>query len=160
MLAFPSHTSYHKGLNKVLSFVVMGMSKDVLCISLCHVWNVCVHVCKTINWLFICCLIICNYIYIVVIHCGWNNNVAVQIVACWNSNIYTSSWLVIDTVSLSLLYTLDVSHSDESVKGLWVGQSGFRLHLLSNGAALTTQSHRSLTSYAISHSLSQMNRLR
>ncbi len=36
---------------------------------------------------------------------------AVQIVACWNWNIYTSSWLDIDTVSLSLLYTLDVSHS-------------------------------------------------
>ncbi len=26
--------------------------------------------------------IICNYIYIVVINCGWNNNVAVKIVAC------------------------------------------------------------------------------
>ncbi len=70
----------------------MGASKDFLCISLCHVWNVCVHVCKTTNWRFIC-LIICNCIYIVVINCGWNNNVAVKIVACWNWNIHTSSWL-------------------------------------------------------------------
>ncbi len=43
-------------------------------------------VCKT-NWRFIC-LIICNCIYIVVINCGWNNNVAVKIVACWNWDIY------------------------------------------------------------------------
>ncbi len=27
-------------------------------------------------------IIICNCLYIVVINCGWNNNVAVQIVAC------------------------------------------------------------------------------
>ncbi len=87
----------------------MGASKDFLCISLCLVWKVCdcVHVCKTTNWLFIC-LIICNCIYIVVINCGWNNNVAVKIVACWNWNIYTSSWL--DTRWVCL-YTLDVSHS-------------------------------------------------
>ncbi len=83
-----AHTSYQKRLNKVLSFVVMGESKDFLCISLCRVWtNVCVHVCKTTNWLFIC-LIMCNCIYIVISNCGWNNNVAVKIVACWNWNIY------------------------------------------------------------------------
>ncbi len=35
-------------------------------------------------------IIICNCIYIVVINCGWNNNVtlAVKIVACWNWNIH------------------------------------------------------------------------
>ncbi len=39
-------------------------------------------------------LIICNCIYSVVINCGWNNNVAVQIVACWNWYVFTSSsWL-------------------------------------------------------------------
>ncbi len=64
----------------------------ISCISrICRIWNVCVHVCKTTDWLCIYCLIICNCIYIVVINCGWNNNVAVQIVACWNWN--TSSWL-------------------------------------------------------------------
>ncbi len=30
--------------------------------------------------------------YSVVINCGWNNNVAVKIVACWNRNVF-SSWL-------------------------------------------------------------------
>ncbi len=55
--------------------------------SHCHVWNVCVHVCKTTNWRFICLIIYCNCLYIVVINCGWNNNVAIQIVACWNWNI-------------------------------------------------------------------------
>ncbi len=44
---------------------------------------------QTDDWII--CLIIC--MYIVVIICGWNNNVAVKIVACWNLNIYTSSWL-------------------------------------------------------------------
>ncbi len=93
MLTFAAHTSYQKRLNKVMSFIVIGASKDFLCISLCRVWtNVCVHVCKTTNWRFIC-LIICNCIYTIVINCGWNNNVAVKIVACWNWNIYTSSWL-------------------------------------------------------------------
>ncbi len=30
----------------------------------------------------------------VVINCGWNNNVAIQIFACWNWNVFTSSsWL-------------------------------------------------------------------
>ncbi len=89
MLAFAAHTSYQKRFNKVLSFVVMGVSKDFLCISpLCSVWNnVCVHVCKTTNWRFIC-LIICNCKYIVVINCGWNNNVAVKIVAYWNIYIF------------------------------------------------------------------------
>ncbi len=48
---FAPHTSYQKRLSEVLSLVVMGVSKDLL--SQCHVWNVCVHVCKTINWLFI-----------------------------------------------------------------------------------------------------------
>ncbi len=28
------------------------------------------------------CLIMCNCIYIVMSNCGWNNNVAVKIVAC------------------------------------------------------------------------------
>ncbi len=39
-------------------------------------------------------IIICNCIYSVVMNCGWNNNVAVKTVACWNWNIFTSSsWL-------------------------------------------------------------------
>ncbi len=105
-----AHTSYQKRFNKVLSFVVMGASKDCLCISLCRVWNnVCVHVCKTTKWRFIC-LIMCNCIYIVMSNCGWNNNVAVKIVAYWNWNIYYI-FMTRYTVSLSVLYTLDVSHS-------------------------------------------------
>ncbi len=37
--------------------------------------------------------IICNCIYSV-INCGWNNNVDVKWVACWNWNVFTSSsWL-------------------------------------------------------------------
>ncbi len=56
--------------------------------------------------------IICNCIYSVVINCGWNNNVAVKIVNFWNWNVFkSSSWLDnVDTVSLSLLYMLDVIH--------------------------------------------------
>jgi len=39
-------------------------------------------------------MIICNCKYSVVINCGWNNNVAVKIVAYWNRNVFTSSsWL-------------------------------------------------------------------
>ncbi len=36
-------------------------------------------------------IIICNCIYIVVINCGWNNNVAVKIVDCVNRNVFESS---------------------------------------------------------------------
>ncbi len=66
----------------------------ISCISrICRVWNnFCVHVFKTRKWRIIC-LIICNCIYSVLINCGWNNNVAVKIVACWNWNVFTSSWL-------------------------------------------------------------------
>ncbi len=52
----------------------------------------------------------CNCIYIVMSNGGWNNNVAVKIVACWNWNIYYI-FMTRYSVSLSLLYTLDVSHS-------------------------------------------------
>ncbi len=99
------HASYQKRFNKELSFVVMGVSKDFLCISLlCRVGdNVCVHVCKTTNWRFIC-LIICNCIYIVVINCGWNNNVTIKIVACWNWNVYTSSWLDIHSEFVLIIH--------------------------------------------------------
>ncbi len=94
----------------------------ISCISrLCHVWNyVHVHVCKTANWRFI---IICNCIYSVVINCGWNNNVAVKIVACWNQNILTSSsWL--DRYG-EFVFTIhvrrDPPHSDSPVRSsiLW-----------------------------------------
>ncbi len=132
MIAFAAH---QKRLNK-LSFVVMSASKCCLCISqLCRVWNVCVHVCTTTNWLFICCLIICSCIYIVVINCGWNNNVAVNIVACWHWNIerYTSSWLDIHSEFVSIIHVRCESlnrgklmQSDrlfESVKAkVWVGR--------------------------------------
>ncbi len=92
MLVFTAHASYQKRFNKVLSFVVIGGSNDFLCISrLCCVWNVCVHVCKTSNWRFIC-LIICNCIYIVVINCGRNNNVALKNSYLLKLKIYTS-WL-------------------------------------------------------------------
>ncbi len=36
-------------------------------------------------------IIIYNCIYIVVINYGWNNNVAVKIVACRNLNLFTYS---------------------------------------------------------------------
>ncbi len=53
--------------------------------------SVCMYVKQQTDDLFI---IICNCIYSVVINCGWNNNVAVKIVACWNWNVFTSSsWL-------------------------------------------------------------------
>ncbi len=53
------------------------------CISrLCRVWNTLMSVCMCVKQqtddLY---TIICNCIYIVVINCGWNNNVAVKIVA-------------------------------------------------------------------------------
>ncbi len=50
-----------------------------------------IYVCKTTNWQLY--IIICNCIYIVVISYGWNNNIAVRIVAGWNLNVFTSSWL-------------------------------------------------------------------
>ncbi len=54
-------------------------------------------------------IIICNCIYIVVINCGWNNNVAVKIVDCVNRNVFESS-ICLDRHSESLLYMLDVIH--------------------------------------------------
>ncbi len=93
MLAFAAHTSYQKRFNKVLSFVVMGASEDFLHVTtvVYEIMSVCMRVKQQTDDLYI---IICNCIYIVVINCGWNNNVAVKIVACWNWNIFTSSsWL-------------------------------------------------------------------
>ncbi len=84
-------TLIRKGSIKYCLLLLWARLK-IYCISrIWRVWNiVCVHVCKTTNWRFI---IMCSCIYIVVINCGWNNNVAVKIVACWHWNIYTSSWL-------------------------------------------------------------------
>ncbi len=61
MIAFAAHTSYQKRFNKVLSFIIC---LKISCISrlCCVLNNVCVHVCKTANWRFIC-FIICNFIY-------------------------------------------------------------------------------------------------
>ncbi len=57
----------------------MSTSIDFLCISrLCRVGNnVCVHVCKTKTDN----LYVIIYNCIVVINCGWNNNVAVKMVS-------------------------------------------------------------------------------
>ncbi len=79
-----AHASYQKRFNKVLSFVVMGSSEDLMNMSVC----MCVK--QQTDDLYI---IICNCIYIVVISYGRNNNVAVRIVAGWNLNVFTSSWL-------------------------------------------------------------------
>ncbi len=72
----------------------------IYCISrICCVWNnvVCMCVKQQTDDLYI---IICNIIYSAVINCGWNNNLAVKIVACWNWNVFIyiyiyiySSWL-------------------------------------------------------------------
>ncbi len=58
------------------------------------------------------------------INCGWNNNVAVKIVACWNRNVFTSSsWL--DRHG-ELVFTIhvrrDPPHSNSPVRSsiLWV----------------------------------------
>ncbi len=81
MLMFAAHTSYQKRFNKVLSFVVMGVSEDFLHLTtvVYEIMSVCMCVKQQTDDLYI---IICNCIYIVVINCGWNNNVAVKIVAC------------------------------------------------------------------------------
>ncbi len=62
-------------------FVVMGASEDFLHVTtvVYEIMSVCMCVKQQIDDLYI---IICNCIYIVVINCGWNNNVAVKIVAC------------------------------------------------------------------------------
>ncbi len=44
-----------------------------------EIMSVCMRVKQQTDDLYI---IICNCIYIVVINCGWNNNVDVKIVAC------------------------------------------------------------------------------
>ncbi len=70
-------------------------------------------------------IIICNCIYIVVINCGWNINVAVKIVAWLNWNVFTSSsWLDRDG---ELDFTIhhvrrDPPHSNSPVRSsiLWV----------------------------------------
>ncbi len=64
---FAAHASCQKRFNKVLSFVVMSEDFLRLTTTLCMKY-VCVHVFKTTNWQFI---IVCNFIYIVVINCGW-----------------------------------------------------------------------------------------
>ncbi len=93
MLVFAAHTSYQKRFNKVLSFVVLLLWEDFLHLTtvVYEIMSVCMCVKQQTDDLYI---IICNCIYIVVINCGWNNNVAVKIVACWNQNVFTSSsWL-------------------------------------------------------------------
>ncbi len=123
-----AHT-YQKRFNKVLSFVIMGASKDFLWISVGYVEYemMSVHVCKTTNWRFIC-LIMCNWICIVMSNWGCNNKVAVKIVACWNLNIYYIFMTRKLTVSLS--FTLDVSHSTggNPVRSsiLWVSRPNVR----------------------------------
>ncbi len=103
----------------------------ISCISrICRVWNnVCVHVCKTTNWRFIY-IIICNCIYIVVINCGWNNNVAVKIVACWNWNVFTSSsWLDRHGEFVFTIHVRrDPPHSNNPVRSsiLWVRVKHYR----------------------------------
>ncbi len=90
MIAFAAHTSYYnKRFNKILYFIVMGTSEHFLYLTTMLCMKECLYACVThilhvcnlfiIYYLFI---IICNCIYIVVINCGWNNNVAVKIVAC------------------------------------------------------------------------------
>ncbi len=44
------------------------------------------------------------------INCGWNNNVAVNIVACWNWNVFTSSSWLDRHGEFVLLYMLDMIH--------------------------------------------------
>ncbi len=82
MLAFVAHTSYQKMFNKVLSFVVMRASENFLASHvyvMYEIMSVCMCVKQQTDDLYI---IICNRIYIVVIYCGWDNNVAVKIFAC------------------------------------------------------------------------------
>ncbi len=72
-----------KGSIQKCGLLLLWARLKISCISrICCVWNnVCVHVCETTN-------------YSVVINCGWNNNVAVKIVSCWNLKVFTaSSWL-------------------------------------------------------------------
>ncbi len=95
--------------------------------KLCHVWN-------TLMSVYMCVkqqtddlyIIICNCIYIVVINCGWNNNVAVKIVACWNWNVFIpSSWLDRhgEFVFTNVIHVRrDPSHSNSPVRSsiFWV----------------------------------------
>ncbi len=86
-------TLIRKGSIKYCLLLLWVHLKISYILRLFCVWNnICVHVCKITNWRFI---IICNCIYIV-INCGWNNNVAVKIVACWSWSVFTSSWLTLD----------------------------------------------------------------
>ncbi len=123
MLAFAAHTSYQKRFNKVLSFVVMGASEDFLHVTtvVYEIMSVCMRVKQQTDDLYI---IICNCIYIVVINCGWNNNVAVKIVACWNWNIFTSSsWLARHSEFVFTIHVRrDPPHSNNPVRSsiLWV----------------------------------------
>ncbi len=75
MLVFAAHTSYQKRFNKVLSFAVMGAFEDFLHLTtvVYEIMSVCMCVKQQTDDLYI---IICNCI--VVINCGWNNNVAVK----------------------------------------------------------------------------------
>ncbi len=74
MLAFAAHTSYQKRFNKVLSLVVVSASEDFLHLTtvVYEIMSACMCVKQQTDDLYI---IICNCIYIVVINCGWNNNV-------------------------------------------------------------------------------------
>ncbi len=59
----------------------MGASEDFLHLNyvVYEIMSVCMCVKQQTDNLYIN---ICNCIYIVVINCGWNNNIAVKIVAC------------------------------------------------------------------------------
>ncbi len=104
--------------------LLLWVPLKISCISrICRVWNnVCMCVKQQTDDLYI---IICNCIYIVVINCGWNNNVAVKIVACWNWNVFTSSsWLDRHGEFVFTIHHVrrDPPHSNNPVRSsiLWV----------------------------------------
>ncbi len=86
-----------------------------------EIMSVCMGVKQQTHDLYI---IICNCIYIVVINCGWNNNVAVKIVPCWNWNVFTSSsWLDRHGEFVFTIHVRhDPPHSNNPVRSsiLWV----------------------------------------
>ncbi len=107
--------------NKVLSFIIMGRSEDLhLTEYVVYEMSVCMCV-KQTDDLYI---IICNCMYVVVINCGWKNNVAIKIVACWIWNVFTSSsWLDRHGEFVFTIHVRrDPPHSNSPVRSsiLWV----------------------------------------
>ncbi len=118
MIVFAAHTLLIRRGSTKYCILLLCAHLKISCISrICRVWNnVCVCMCVK-QQTYDLYIIICNCIYSVVINCGLNNNVSVKIVAWWNQNVFTSSWLdrqgeIVFTIHIDVIHFIVTVLSD------------------------------------------------